>query len=93
MTVSIDTAAASDTDLRARAIERLKKKRDFKLHLAIYVIVNALLISLWAVSGTSFFWPVFPLAGWGIGIVAHAFDVYGGEPSEERIQHEIERLR
>jgi hypothetical protein len=33
-----------DTDLRARALERLKKKRDFKLHLAMYVMANALLV-------------------------------------------------
>jgi hypothetical protein len=40
-----------------------------------------------------FFWPVFPLAGWGIGIVAHAFDVYSRAPSEERIRREIEQFR
>jgi hypothetical protein len=93
MTVSTDIVTGPDTDLRTLAVERLKKKRDLKLHLAIYALVNALLIGLWAFSGTSLFWPVFPLAGWGIGIVAHAYDVYGREPSEERIQREIERLR
>jgi hypothetical protein len=92
MTVSIDTATP-DTDVRARALERLKKKRDFKLHLTMYVMFNALLIVVWVLNAPMFFWPVFPLAGWGIGIVAHAFDVYDREPSEERIRREIEQLR
>lgn len=86
-------AVKPDTKLRARALERLKKKRDFKLHLAMYVMANALLVVVWALNAPTFFWPVFPLAGWGIGVVAHAFDAYNREPSEDRIQREITQLR
>ena len=90
--MSVD-AVTPDTDLRARALERLKKKRDFKLHLAMYVMFNSLLILVWVLTATGFFWPVFPLAGWGIGIVAHAWDAYGREPSEAQIRREIDHLR
>ena len=90
--MSVDTVTR-DTDLRARALERLKKKRDFKLHLTMYVMANALLILVWVLTATGFFWPVIPLAGWGIGIVAHAWDTYGREPSEAQIRREIEQLR
>jgi hypothetical protein len=92
VTVSMDTVTP-DTDLRTRALERLKKKRDFWLHLSIYLMANALLVLVWALNAPAFFWPVFPLTGWGIGVVAHAFDVYSREPSEERIQREIKQLR
>lgn len=80
-------------DLRQRAIERIKKKRDFFAHLLAYVTVNGFLIAIWAsTSPGGFFWPVFPLGGWGIGLFFHAWDVYYGGPTEEDIAREMERL-
>ena len=53
-----------------------------------------LLIAIWAVTGAGFFWPVFPLLGWGIGLGFNAWDTYGRRPiSEEQIRREAERLR
>ena len=40
-----------------------------------------------------FFWPAFPLVGWGIGLVFHTWDVYRQPFSEDQIRHEMERLR
>jgi hypothetical protein len=41
-----------------------------------------------------FFWPVFPIVGWGIGVVMNAWDVYrNDEFDEEQIRREIERLQ
>jgi hypothetical protein len=45
-------------------------------------------------SGASFFWPVFPIFGWGIGLLGHWWDAYRGDGlSEDRIQRQMERLR
>jgi 2TM domain len=83
-----------DHSIRDRALERIEKKQEFHAHLLAYVLVNAMLIGIWAVTGAGFFWPVFPLLGWGIGIGFHAWDTYRlGEPSEQQIQREIEHLR
>ena len=85
---------ATETDLREQALRSLKKKRDFRSHVVVYVLVNALLIAIWAVTGAGFFWPVFPLLGWGIAVAFNAWDVYGRRPiSEEEIRREQERLR
>jgi hypothetical protein len=84
----------SEQELRKLAVSRLKKKRDFSTHVVIYVIVNAMLVGIWAVTGTGFFWPIFPLLGWGIGVGANAWDVYGRKPiTEDEVQRETERLR
>ena len=83
----------SEEGLRDEAIKRLKAKSEFKAHLLAYVLVNTFLVVIWAVSGASFFWPIFPLLGWGIGIMFHAWDVYGSRPSEEKIRREMDRLR
>lgn len=81
-------------DLRGRALGRLKKKADFRIHLLIYVLVNGMLILIWAMTGAAFFWPAFVLAGWGIGLVANAVDAYVvDEPTEEQVETEMERLR
>jgi class 3 adenylate cyclase len=43
----------------------------FKIHLTLYVLINVLLIGIWAASGGGYFWPVWPILGWGIGVVGH----------------------
>ena len=87
-----DTSA--DHSLRDQALERIERKREFHAHLLAYVLVNTMLVGIWAVTGAGFFWPIFPLLGWGIGIGFHAWDAYRiGEPSEQQIQREIEHLR
>lgn len=88
---------APASDLRAEAIRRLEKKREFRGHLLAYAMVNALLWAIWgvvfAVSGAWFPWPLFALFGWGIGLAFHAWDAYGRLPfSEEEVQREQARL-
>ena len=86
--------ASSEEALRRRAVQQLKKKSDFRVHLMIYVLVNGLLVVIWAMTGAGFFWPIFPLAGWGIGVVANAYDVYvRQDPTEAEITAEMARLR
>lgn len=85
---------ANDEELRKRALDRLRKKRDFRTHLFMYVLVNAALVAIWALAGGGFFWPVFVILGWGIGLVANAWDVYfRREITEEEIEREAQRLR
>jgi hypothetical protein len=84
-----------DQALRENAIKQLKKRRDFRAHLLVYVLVNAFLVAVWALTNPDgFFWPVFPIAGWGIGVVMNAWDVYrGDEFSEAEIRREMERYQ
>jgi len=87
-------SASPDDTLRAEAVSRLKKKRDFATHALIYLLVNSFLVVIWAVTSGDFFWPIFPIAGWGIGLAANAWDVYGRRPiSEDEIRREMDRLR
>jgi hypothetical protein len=76
---------------RQWAIKRIRAKRGFWIHFFIYVAVNAFLVAVWAVTWTGYFWPVWPMLGWGIGVIAHAVVVFVGpsEISEERINREI----
>ncbi len=81
------------TDRREMAITRLKKKRDFLTHVVAYTTVNTFLVLIWLFTGAAFFWPVFPILGWGIGLALNAWDVYGRKDiSEEEISREMRRM-
>ena len=91
--MSTETRMPESEGLRERAIRRLKKKSDFRIHLLIYVMVNAFIVVVWAMTGSGFFWPILPMAGWGIGVVANAWDAYGNDaPTESQISHEMRKL-
>jgi hypothetical protein len=83
------------TVLRERAIKRLEKRRDLAGHLLVYVLVNAFIVLIWFMSGSNgFFWPVFPIVGWGIGVVMNAWDVYRDDEFDEmQIRREMDRLQ
>jgi hypothetical protein len=94
MTVTDPLTPQTEDSLRQQALKRLKKKRDFQAHLITYLSVNTLLVVIWAVTGADFFWPIFPILGWGIGLLLNAWDVYGRKPiSEHEIAREVDRLR
>ena len=52
------------------------QKLGFRLHLYVYLAVQAMLVATWALTsrtddGFGFPWPVFVILGWGIGLAAH----------------------
>jgi class 3 adenylate cyclase len=49
----------------------VRVRQSFKIHLTLYVLVNVLLIGIWAASGGGYFWPVWPILGWGIGVACY----------------------
>jgi hypothetical protein len=54
-----------------RQMEVERKKKVFSIHLAVYVLVNAILIAINLIYSPNTFWFYYPLVGWGIGIIAH----------------------
>ena len=78
---------------REAAVKRLKAKQDFKTHVAAYLIVNTMLVVIWAVAGGGgYFWPIWPILGWGIGLVLDGWRVYFQRPiTEDEIRREMER--
>jgi hypothetical protein len=80
--------------LRDRALRRLKSKRDLVTHALVYVLVNTMIVVIWAVTTSGFFWPAFPMAIWGVGLLLNAWDVWRGDGfSEAQIAREVSRLR
>jgi class 3 adenylate cyclase len=49
-----------------------------RIHLTTYILVNLLLIGIWAASGGGYFWPIWPILGWGVGVGCHAAPLLAG---------------
>jgi hypothetical protein len=87
---------ADDEQLRKKAVQILKKKAAFKKTAVAYVLVNAFLVLVWALSDSDDgFWPIWVIGGWGIGLAFQAYDAYGHKPAmtEDEINREMNRLR
>ncbi len=91
-----DTEAESETPAlteRQLARKRVQARRDFGSHLVAYIVVNALLIVVWASTGAGYFWPVWVLAGWGVGLILHAWDVFVRRPvTDADVDAELRRI-
>jgi hypothetical protein len=82
----------TDQERREAAVKRVKAKRDFRNHVAVYVVVNSLLVVIWALSGAGYFWPIWAIVGWGIGLAFNAWNVYFEKPiSEAEIRREMDK--
>jgi hypothetical protein len=78
---------------RSEALARATTKLGFYQHLATYVIViGALLgINLWTSPG--YLWFLWPALGWGIGMLAHAVQVFAlsGDVLQRMTERELRR--
>ena len=86
---------ADDLELRRLAIRRADMKLAFRSHLIAYVLVNAGLVTINLMTSPGYFWAIWPMMGWGIGLGSHAMSVYmNGEGIRDRlIEEELEKLR
>ena len=61
---------------RERVRKHLEARRSLGTDAVAYVVVNAFLVLVWALSGQGYFWPAWVMGAWGIGLVMHAWDVF-----------------
>ena len=69
------TLPQSDHDQRLWQLAQLRVA--FKVNLGMYVLVNTFLIGVWYFTSRDYFWPIWPMLGWGLGVAIHALRAYG----------------
>ena len=55
----------------AQLHELARKRVEFGTHILVYFIVIASLWVVWYLTGSHYPWPLWPMMGWGIGVVFH----------------------
>lgn len=95
---TIHTAPQRDPYLWKQA----KARVGFRIHLRSFLIINAGLWLIWTFTafavrssdhpGTLFPWPIFPMIGWGIGLLSHYASVYHRSSEQDMIEKEYQKL-
>ena len=86
----------SEEEIYKEAEKRVEEKKGFFIHLTVYIVVNIMLVLIWAfLAGGGFPWFVFPLGGWGIGLIFHFLGVFvfSGKTDKAAIEKEAEKIR
>ena len=53
------------------------RDRTIRPDVAVYLAVNLMLIVIWAATGAGYFWPIWPLLGWGVGLATEEISTNG----------------
>ncbi|MDP8923871.1 MAG: DUF1707 domain-containing protein [Chloroflexota bacterium] len=49
-----------------------RNDESFRTHATMYLLVMALLVTIWLLTTPGgYFWPIWPMLGWGFGLAAH----------------------
>jgi hypothetical protein len=76
------------------ALKRARAKLGFYIHATVFCVVNLGLVALSLSSGRH--WAIYPLLGWGVGLLAHGLSVWvlppGGPMFERMVQRKRARL-
>jgi 2TM domain len=78
---------------------KAKSRAAFKWSLTVYIIVNSFLVAIWyytvwEAGHIIYFWPFWPMLGWGIGLLVqylHAYrdtDMFSVEKEYERLKNQ-----
>ncbi len=74
------TTNHSEENKYIKAKERVEKMKEFYANLVSYVAVNTFLVLLNYYTSWDHKWFIYPLFGWGIGLLFHYFEAFGRYP-------------
>lgn len=91
----------SEEEVYEEAKKRVKDKKGFYGHLGAYLVVNTILIVIWALSdadmGTANMWFLWPLCIWGAIVLINFLQVFVFKTSAWRekaaIDKEVEKIK
>ena len=93
MTVEGSERSSTEQE-RDEARKRLQNKRDLTRHAVTFIVINSLVVVIWATSGRGYFWPGWLIGCWGFGLLMHTWDVLWRRPiTEADIDKELRRTR
>ena len=91
----MDESKANKDKLRKKAQRRVYLRKSIIWHAIIYVLVNAFLVVVYTfTTPNGYFWPIWSLLGWGLGLLGHA--IVAGlvlrDGKQDAVEREYQRL-
>ena len=84
LTADLPVAALRRNDPRRRAARQAALRRSVQIHLGGYAAMVAIVLTVWLAVGVTagewYFWPIWPILGAGIGVVAHTVTARSARP-------------
>ena len=85
----------TDEQIYEETSKRVKDRKRFYGGLATYLIVNAVLVVIWALSGQGYMWFLWPLGIWGVFVLGDYLRifVFGKGSDQQAIEKEAEKIK
>ena len=81
-----------DAERYQSAKKHVRELKEFWIHLAVFVVVNAGLTTLNLVQTPDKLWFYWVLLGWGAGILLHASQAFGGDIAKNWEERKIQEI-
>lgn len=82
LVADLPVAELRRNDPQRRTARRAAARRSVRIHLAGYLAMVAIVLTVWLAvgltTGSWYFWPIWPILGAGIGLLAHALPIRYG---------------
>jgi len=82
----------SDNDARHAAVQRLQHRRGLINYVVGGIVVSLLMVVIWFLTGRGYFWPMWVMAGFVVGLIFMAVGSFTNKPiTEDEIQREMQK--
>ncbi len=63
-------------EVKQEQMSNSQQRKGFKSHLFIFIAINTFLVILNLLVSPGYFWAIYPILGWGLGLLLHGMKVY-----------------
>jgi Zn-dependent peptidase ImmA (M78 family) len=66
----------NNVEVKKEQMSNNQQRKGFKSHLFTFMAINGFLVILNLVVSPGYFWAIYPMLGWGLGLLLHGIKVY-----------------
>jgi hypothetical protein len=66
----------NNVEVKQEKMSNSQQRKGFKSHLFTFLAINGFLVLLNLVVSPGYFWAIYPILGWGLGLLLHGMKVY-----------------
>ncbi len=75
------------------AVRRMKAQKRFRIHLIVFLSIQTMVVILNALFWQGYAWAVWPILGWGVGLLFHAASAYAPRGNRLDEKHVLEIMK